>query len=119
LPIVLCNESFTTTNYQKVKKFLKKTLELKVIEESAKDHDTQMANIQGLTHFIGRALLSLEIKSYVTNTQSYNHLLELQSLLKNDSWELFMTIQNTNPVAKVVRGKFLRELNKLERRLGE
>ena len=117
LPIVLCNESFTTANYQKVKKFLKKTLELKVIEESAKDHDTQMANIQGLTHFIGRALLSLDIKSYVTNTQSYNHLLELKSLLKNDSWELFTTIQNTNPEAKVVRGSFLKELQELEEKL--
>lgn len=119
LSIVLCNESFSSTNYQKIKKFLKKDLELKVIEESAKDHDTQMANIQGLTHFIGRALLSLNIKSYITNTKSYTHLLELQSLLKNDSWELFSTIQTTNPEAKLARGKFIKALHTLEAKLLE
>jgi prephenate dehydrogenase len=119
LPIVLCNISFTKPHYTAVTKFLKQTLKLQVIEETAIEHDTEMARVQGLTHFIGRALLQLDIKSYATNTKSYAQLLELKRLLANDSWELFTTIQNTNPEAKIVRKELLTTLAALERDLSK
>ncbi len=77
-----------------------------------------MANVQALTHFIGRALLNLDIKNYASNTKSYEQLLEVASLLKDDSWELFTTIQNTNPEAKKVRKALFKELLSLEKKLG-
>lgn len=117
LPIVLCNISFTKAHYTAVKKLLKETLGLHVIEETAAQHDAEMARVQGLTHFIGRALLHLDIKSYATNTKSYAQLLELKRLLEKDSWELFTTIQNTNPEAKIVRKELLTTLTELERDL--
>lgn len=118
LPMVLCNVSCDSKTYTKIRTFLKKKLELHIIEQTPKEHDHQMAHIQALTHFIGRALLHMDVQSYETNTQSYKQLLQLRDLLKFDSLELFKTIQNTNPEAKKVRTVFLKELLRLEKELG-
>lgn len=117
LPIVVCNVSFTTTHYKQIKQFLSKNLKLKVIEQTAGAHDRDMALVQGLTHFIGRAVIRMGITRHVTDTKSYTHLCELKQLLENDSWELFKTIQNTNPAARKVRRSFLKELTGIENEL--
>jgi prephenate dehydrogenase len=117
LPIVLCRESTPTPLYKKIKRFLKTTYALHILEMTPQEHDHEMAHIQGLTHFIGRALLLLDIKSYPANTQSYARLLELTDLLRYDSMELFKTIQNVNPEAKKVRRNFLDALQQLHRDL--
>ena len=117
LPIVLCNISAKTKTYTSIKRFLKHELKLRVIEQTPKEHDHQMANIQALTHFIGRALINLKIANYPTNTKSYEHLLELCDILSKDSWELFKTIQNTNAEAKKIRKRFVAELINLEKKL--
>jgi prephenate dehydrogenase len=114
LPIVLCNISVPLPTYRKIKKFLSKTLLLRVIEQSPAEHDHEMAHIQGLTHFIGRALLMMDIKKFKTNTTSYAHLIELTNLLKNDSWELFKTIQLHNTEATNVRKTLLKTLKKID-----
>jgi prephenate dehydrogenase len=119
LPMVVCNVSCDNKTYTSILHFLKKTLQLQVIEQTPKEHDHQMAQIQALTHFVGRALVNLDIPSFSTNTKSYAQLLELKNLLQFDSWELFATIQNTNPEAKKVRKKFLKELLSLEAKLGK
>lgn len=117
LSIVLCNVSFTSKHYTAIRKFLKNELELKVIEQTPKQHDTEMARVQALTHLIGRSIAELDIKSYATNTKSYEQLLELKELLKNDSWELFETIQNANPEAKIIRKEFIRTIKNIETKL--
>jgi prephenate dehydrogenase len=117
LPIVLCNVSFSKKHYALIKRFLKKNLKLKVIEQTAKEHDDDMARVQGLTHFIGRALVQMGIKSHLTNTVSYVQLLGLRDLLADDSWELFQTIQNANPEARKVRESFINQLSALEQNL--
>ena len=76
-----------------------------------------MAHVQGLSHFIGRALKHIEISDYATSTESYKQLVELRDLLAGDSWDLFETIQNTNSETKKVRTKFLKELEKIEKKL--
>ncbi len=113
LPLVLTNHSFTKTHYATAKEFLL-SFELTLIERTPDQHDQEMARVQGLAHFIGRALKGLDIQAYETSTKSYRHLLELRDLLKDDSWELFETIQKENPHAKSVRAEFLTELNRLE-----
>lgn len=117
LPIVITNVSFSAQHYKNVKIFLAQTLKLKVIEQTATQHDNEMARVQALTHLIGRAITELDIASYATNTRSYTHLLELKELLKNDSWELFATIQNANPEAKEIRKAFQSTIESLEKRL--
>lgn len=117
LPIVLCNISFSKKEYTVIKKFLKNDLSLNVIEQTPKEHDYEMAHVQGLTHLIGRTLCRMDIQNYKTHTKSYEHLLELKKILENDTWELFRTIQKTNPEAKKVRKRFQKEIRQIEKEL--
>lgn len=117
LPIVLCNISFSKKEYSSVKKFLKQKLQLHVIEQTPKEHDHEMAHVQGLTHLIGRTLCRIGIQNYKTHTKSYEQLLELKRILENDTWELFKTIQEANPEAKKVRKQFTKEILQIEKDL--
>lgn len=119
LPIVLCNVSFSPAQYRATKKFLEETFHLNVIEQTPSEHDQDMAEVQALTHLIGRTLKEINVKSHATDTASYRHLLHLNDLIKNDSWELFTTIQNSNPYAQKRRREFLEKINELEHRLNE
>ena len=117
LPIVLSNISWNTESYAAARMFLTDTLKLRVIEKTPEEHDREMAHVQGLAHFIGRALNEMDIHNYDTNTFSYHQLVELRDLLKDDSWELFETIQNANPHAKEVRMKLMHAFHALEEQL--
>lgn len=119
LPIVLTNLSVSDELYTQIHTFLKETLELKVIEVTAEEHDKAMAYVQGLTHFIGRALAEMHISDSALATQSYKQLIELVRLVGSDSWELFKTIENENPDAAHVRMSFLNTLQGLEQRLSK
>ncbi len=115
--IVLCNESFDKKLYDSVKRFLLDKLALQVLEKTAQEHDKEMAYAQGITHMIGRALAELKIPDLDTSTFSYQHLLDLKELLKDDSWELFESIQKYNPHTESVRADFLSTLESLEKKL--
>lgn len=117
LPMVLVNVSLGEEKYLQIKFFLSEIYKLKIIEKSAEKHDEEMAYIQGLSHFIGRALRFLDIQEYETATSSYKQLISLKNLVGNDSWDLYKTIQNGNPATKNIRKKFLEELLKLEKDL--
>jgi prephenate dehydrogenase len=117
LPIVLTNVSVEENKYLEIKNFLSEVLKLKVIEKTAGQHDREMAYVQGLSHFIGRALAAMEIQDYDTATQSYKQLVNLEYLVGNDSWDLYKTIQNGNELTKDVRAEFLKTLQNLEEKL--
>jgi prephenate dehydrogenase len=117
LPIVLCNVSVEEQKYCEIKNFLSGVLKLKVIEKTPGQHDREMAYVQGLSHFIGRALSIMEIEEYETATKSYKQLVSLEHLVGSDSWELYKTIQNGNPLAKDIRQQFLQTLADLEEKL--
>jgi len=117
LPIVVSNISCTDEPYQQISQFLASKLGLKVIEQTPEQHDKEMAYIQGLAHFIARALKNLKVKDFETSTFSYHQLVELTDLLKDDSWELFRTIQEANPYAQEVRDSLRAELDSLEEKL--
>lgn len=112
LKIVLC--PIRTQKTQKIKRFLSQKLELEVLERTPEEHDRQMAYVQGLTHFIGRAINKLKIPESDQATEAYKHLFQIKELLVHDSVDLFMTIEKENPYARQVRHKFARILAKLE-----
>lgn len=114
LPIVLTNISLDESKYQEIKNFLLNTFKLKVIEKTAGQHDREMAYVQGLSHFIGRALAKMQIQDFETSTQSYKQLVNLEYLVGSDSWELYKTIQNGNQLTKDIRQEFLKTLQDLE-----
>jgi prephenate dehydrogenase len=117
LPIVLSNVNLDKEKYSNVKNFFSDFLKLNVIEKTPNQHDREMAYVQGLSHFIGRALSIFDVDYFDTATKSYKQLVHLKELLQNDSWELYKTIQNGNPYTKEIRLKFLKILEDLEQKL--
>lgn len=76
---------------------------LRVIEMTAKEHDKLAANSQGLTHFIGRLLERLDVKTGRIDSLGTKKLLEVKEQTCNDTWELFAGLQHYNPYTKRMR----------------
>ena len=78
-------------------------LKLAVVETTPDDHDRQMARSQALVHFLGRALSSLQLESQEISTPDYESLLRIDSLVNNDTWQLFLDMQTYNPYTPFMR----------------
>ena len=100
-------------NFTLIKLFLSQKLKLKVVEMSPKEHDKQMALIHGLTFFLARGLMKMNLSTTGLNTPSYKKLLSLAELEKHHSKELFKTIESGNPYAAEIRQKMIKVLTKL------
>jgi prephenate dehydrogenase len=92
---------------------LGRSLGLTVTITTPEEHDREMAYVQALTHLIGRSLVNLGIPDEQLKTPSYQHLLELCSLIGADTFELFTAIQTQNPFAAEVAGAFVDEARSL------
>lgn len=112
LKIVLC--PLRTNSEDKIKNFLSKKLKLEVLVKTPEEHDQQMAYVQGLTHFIGKAVNEMDIQGGDVNTLAFEKLLEIKNMLKDDSWDLFLTMERENPFAAEVRRGFLEQLEMIE-----
>lgn len=76
---------------------------LSVIEMSAEEHDKMSANSIGLTHFLGRLLEQYRLKPTPIDTLGAKKLLEIETQVCNDSWQLFSDLQHYNPHTKKMR----------------
>jgi prephenate dehydrogenase len=90
-----------------------RSLGLSVTITSPEEHDREMAYVQALTHLIGRSLVNLDIPDEQLKTPSYQHLLELCSLIGADTFELFTAIQTQNPFAAEVAEAFVSQARSL------
>ena len=117
LKIVVCPIRIKDKNLKKIKSFLKNKLELTILERTPKEHDKQMAYVQGLTHFIGKAISELAIPQSDQATIAYDQLIRIKDLLEEDSNDLFLTIENENPYAASIRNKFVKKLNEIEEKI--
>lgn len=111
LNFVLCPEKTRLT--ETLYRFFSQELKLNVLVRTPEVHDKQMAYVQALTHFVGRAVNEMDIPDVEQKTQAYQYLLNLKQMLGRDSMDLFYTIENENPYAKDVREHFMRELKGL------
>lgn len=109
-PLVVC--AVRGERHHKVAEF-GRSLGLAVSITTAEEHDREMAYVQALTHLIGRALVNIRIPDEELKTNSYQHLLELCGLIRDDSKELFFAIQNLNPYAEEITRQFIAEANGL------
>lgn len=109
--IVLCSQVLTQ---EKVLRFLKK-LGLDVVIMDPREHDRQMAVVQGLTFFMARGLMNSEIHNHDLSTPSFKKLLALAELEAHHTEALFQTIQRYNPYAKAMRRRIIQQLQKLDR----
>lgn len=90
-----------------------RSLGLTVTVTTPEEHDREMAYVQALTHLIGRSLVNLGIPDEQLKTVSYQHLLELCSLIGADTFELFTAIQTQNPFAAEVVEAFVGQARSL------
>lgn len=112
LPIVLC--PIRTKRIEEIAVFLDKEYGLNPIITSPENHDKQMAYVQGLTHFISKAILDMEVPFTSMNTKAYDLLLQVTDYLGDDSDDLFLSIQKDNPYAKDARQELMKRLKHLE-----
>ena len=111
--IVLSDNNIQEDKYNKIKSFLQDTLGLEILEISAKQHDKEMAQVQGITHFLARVLDKLDLEKHKTSTKPYEHMLELRDLLAKDSIDLFLSIEKYNPYVKAQIDRFEKEFKLL------
>jgi prephenate dehydrogenase len=116
LKIVLC--PLRCRHLRSLRRFLGWDLELEVYEMTPEKHDREMAYIQGLTHWVAKALRELRVPDLDLATVAYRHLLEIEAILGDDSWELFVTIERENPFAAEARRLLMEKLRELDRKVG-
>lgn len=92
---------------------------LEVIQTSPKEHDKVAAYSQGITHFIGRVLSEMKLKSSAIATKGYEELLAIIEQTNNDSWQLFYDLQHYNPYSKDMRDVLAVAINKVGEKLDE
>lgn len=110
--IILCPQKDSQLE-KRAAKFFKK-LGLQVIAMSEAKHDKLMADLQGLTFFVARALDLYGIDEREIMTPSYKRLLHLARLEAHHSPELFATIQLANPQAPAAVKRFAKIVKELE-----
>ncbi|PIZ57106.1 hypothetical protein COY23_01840 [bacterium (Candidatus Torokbacteria) CG_4_10_14_0_2_um_filter_35_8] len=116
LPIVLDKFMTDSKNYSFWKNYFKKK-GLKIAEMSAKKHDKLAANSQGVTHFVGRLLEGLNFQETKIDTLGAKKLHEIKDQTCNDTWELFLNLQNYNPYTKNMRIRLGKVYNRLYNQL--
>jgi len=114
--IVLCKTRITQSQYDQICHYLQRC-GLQIIAKTPAQHDREIATSQGLTHFIGRALIDLSAKPQETDTEGYRRLIKILEVVQNDSWELFRDMNRYNRFAGPVRESFQRSLAAVNRKL--
>lgn len=110
--IVMCPVRCSEALFGKLEKIFS-DMGLKVIIANPETHDKEMANSQGLVHFIGRGLAALNLQPQEISTPDFQALLNINQMVINDTWRLFLDMHQYNPYAKLIREKFLHQLSKL------
>lgn len=114
--IVVCPVR-VTNKQKKIFIDLLKKLKLEIIESTPQEHDRRMARSQALVHFIGRGLTKLKLVGQDISTPDYVSLLRMNTMVQNDTWQLFFDMQKYNPYSVEIRKVFLKELQQLENKI--
>lgn len=85
-------------------------MDLNVLITTPEDHDKQMASSQGLVHFIGRGLAALELQQQELATPDFQALLNINKMVVNDTWQLFLDMHKYNPFTNDIRQKLIQQL---------
>lgn len=117
LRCVMCPVRVKEATFNDVKKLLKDSLGLTVLERTPKQHDQEMAYVQGLSHYIGRVMDCMGIPESELATLAYDDLLNMKKIQGGDTWDLFESIMKDNPYAKEVNLEFKKAIKKLDSKL--
>ncbi len=119
LEIVLCPVRAEKRTVEKTRSFLRDSLGLRVLDMTPAEHDGWMARTQALAHFVGRAAKEMDLSEAPFHLATYDALLKLRDLVKDDSDALFETIQNENPDAAKQRRRLVEKMNEIEKRVSQ
>jgi prephenate dehydrogenase len=111
MKIVLCD--IRSKKLDDVKTFCE-SLGLNVFTKTPEEHDRQMAISQALTHFIGQVAKRIDLNRIYLGTKTFDDLIDVVNIIKNDTPALFEDMQVMNPFAKEMRSKFVTEAVKLD-----
>ena len=93
--VIVCREQISDESYTVLGKiFLSANIEVKEI--SSEEHDKQAVYSQGLTHLLGRVLKKLPLEKKEVSTKGFESLLEIIEQTCEDSYDLFLDIQQYN-----------------------
>ncbi len=102
LPIVICNVNADAETIEEWEGYFKsKSLQVEIM--TAEKHDEMTAYSQGITHYVGRVLADLNLQPTLIDTLGYKKVLEVMEQTCNDSWQLFLDLQNYNPYGEKMR----------------
>jgi prephenate dehydrogenase len=87
-----------------------KQMGLTMLITTPEEHDEQMANSQGLVHFLGRGLEALNLHQQELATPDFEALLKINSMVANDTWQLFSDMHRYNHYTKGIREKLISHL---------
>jgi len=113
---VLCPLKISPENLNKFKEILN-NLKVEIIEVSPEEHDQETAVCLALVHFIGRGLEKFGFKDQKIKTLGFERLLKVNETVTNDSFQLFLDMQNYNPYTKKVRKNFIKALKHVNRKI--
>ncbi len=94
--------------------FCRDTLGLRVMETTPERHDRELAYVQGITHLIGKTLLTMDLEAFDQTTVSYDLLRQAVGYIADDSAELFRAIELENPFAPEARTAFFDAVRRVE-----
>lgn len=90
---------------------------LDVLIMSPEEHDRGAAYTQGVTHFVGRTLADMGLGPSPIATLGYRRLLEIVEQTCNDSWQLFLELQQYNPYTAEMRARLKESIETILKRL--
>jgi prephenate dehydrogenase len=114
--IVLC--PVRLNNLDCVRGFLE-SLGLTVIVSDPEEHDRAMSVTQGISHFLGKAVLKMGLKQERISTDAFSRLFDILQYVENDTEQLFRDIQTWNPFCREVRVKLMDTLRAIHESLNE
>jgi len=92
---------------------------ISIVEMTPEEHDRDAAMSQGITHFMGRVLKESGVSSTKINTLGFNELLGVIEQTCNDSWNLFLDLQNYNPFTNEMVKKIEHGIEVVRKQIGE
>jgi len=116
MKIALVNARAKQETFENTIKFCE-DIGLKTIITTAEEHDKQMAVSQALTHFIGQTCKNAGIQRVEMSTKTFDDLMDIVDIIKNDTPALFNNMQTMNPFAEQSRERFVKEAEKLDAQL--
>lgn len=105
------------TQVKKIEEFMSESLGLKVLRRTPKQHDREMAYVQGLSHYIARVMDIMDIPQSELATLAYEDLIDMKNIQAKDTWDLFESIMHDNPYALEVNRVFKQAQHKLDEQI--